>query len=289
MNYKIYLLLLFFYFIFTSFSSASALPLNPRFELEAGFKTVLSSQSSDTRVYYKPLLKTGCRTDYFGIFAGYTGHVNYQVFDAYGGYREIALHKTSFDLEITPVAGFYTGFEFDYTCGEASYAGTEYIAEAGYDFSKVSLYGEFSYSLWDYYLNHESINNKSYDIYAEIAYYINDVINVDFSYEHLYYYSADLLYDIRKNLFRPGFMAVFKDIVILMGGVSLGWSGDSFLVGGDAGLNIYPWKYIKISALYVFSYSKDVFPYATTGEFAVSPDNTYDAHRFIAGLSFVYR
>jgi hypothetical protein len=262
---------------------------NPRFEMEAGFKTVITAESSDHRAYYKPFLVTGCRTDYFGIFAVYGPYCNYQIFNALGDSRAIVLHKILGDIEITPVAGFYAGFEFACTLGEASYFGTEYIVEAGYDFSTVSLFAEFSYSSWKYCLDGVSIRNWSYDIFGEVSYYVIDTVSIDLSYDHLYYYSAELYYDLRKNVFRAGAVAGFREMIFIMGGVTLGWTGDFFITGCDAGINIYPWKYIKISVLYVYSYSKNLYAGTYEAPSDLSFNSSPDAHRFSIGLSYVMR
>jgi len=268
---------------------ALAVEMNPRLEMEAGFKTVLSSQSSDTWVYYRPFLDVGCRTDYFGIFAGYAANLNFRIFDAESAYRDVSLHKTSVNLVLHPAGGFNAGFEFRYSVGEASYSGTEYTANIGYDFTRISILGEFSYSTWDYLLNGSSTDNMSYAVYGEVAYDVLDNFSIDLSYTHMYYKSDELEIDIRKNVFRPGLMAGINSVVYLLGGVGLGWADETFVAGLDAGINIYPWKYLKISLLYIFSYNKDLDPDVINNTAFSSPDESYDEHRFLAGISFVVR
>ena len=254
-----------------------------------GFKTVLSSQSSDTWVYYRPFLDVGCRTDYFGIFAGYAANLNFRIFDAESAYRDVSLHKTSVNLVLHPAGGFNAGFEFRYSVGEASYSGTEYTANIGYDFTRISILGEFSYSTWDYLLNGSSTDNMSYAVYGEVAYDVLDNFSIDLSYTHMYYKSDELEIDIRKNVFRPGLMAGINSVVYLLGGVGLGWADETFVAGLDAGINIYPWKYLKISLLYIFSYNKDLDPDVINNTAFSSPDESYDEHRFLVGISFVVR
>jgi len=268
---------------------ALAVEMNPRLEMEAGFKTVLSSQSSDTWVYYRPFLDVGCRTDYFGIFAGYAANLNFRIFDAESAYRDVSLHKTSVNLVLHPAGGFNAGFEFRYSVGEASYSGTEYTANIGYDFTRISILGEFSYSTWDYLLNGSSTDNMSYAVYGEVAYDVLDNFSIDLSYTHMYYKSDELEIDIRKNVFRPGLMAGINSVVYLLGGVGLGWADETFVAGLDAGINIYPWKYLKISLLYIFSYNKDLDPDVINNTAFSSPDESYDEHRFLVGISFVIR
>ncbi|HOW82254.1 MAG TPA: hypothetical protein PK573_06830 [Spirochaetota bacterium] len=278
-----------FMVIITCGGPLPAVEMNPGLEMEAGFRTVLSSQSSDTWLYYRPFLDIGCRTDYFGIYAGYAANVNFRIFDVESAYRDISLHTTSVNIELYPIGGLSAGFDFHYVIGEASYSGTEYTASIGYDFTKISILGEFSYSAWDYLLNGSSTDNMSYAVYGELAYNALENFSIDLSYTHMYYKSDELGIDIRKNVFRPGLMAGMKNVVYFLGGVGLGWAEETFVAGFDAGINIYPWKYLKISLLYIFSYNKDLDPDVINNTAFSSPDESYDEHRFLVGISFVVR
>lgn len=189
--------------------------------------------------------------------------------------------------------GLFTGFEFSYLIGESAYTGTDYLVELGYDFKKFSLYGEFSYNLWSYTMNRDTINNDSYDIYVEAAYFIRDDFSIDMSYDHLYTASDELNLKIRNNIIRLGIMKGFKEIVYLMGGIGLGWtSSNYFIAAADAGISVYPCKYLRISAFYMYSYNYDMTTYSGNRSYSDSAyisDTSYDSHRFSIAVSFVYR
>lgn len=273
-------------------SPLDAVEINPRFELDTGLRFSLSSVDSSTHTYYKPYIISGCRTDYFGIFGGYVHYFDYRIIDSSFNEESIDLNKINIDLEAYPTERFYTGFEFSYYFGESSYKGTDYMAEAGYDFDKVSLYGEFSYSNWEYVMSGITLGNTAYDIYGEISYYIYDDLNINISYNHLYSSSHELDYENRMNIFRPGVMKGFKDIVYIMGGVGLGWSSsDYFIASMDIGITVYAWKYLRITAFYLLYYNHDLLQYSQNtidSILGISQDTSYFSHRFSMSASFYY-
>ena len=256
---KFYALTILFLVIIFHVSIADAKEVNPRFEMETGARVSLSSLSSSTNVFYKPFLVLGCAADYFSINTGYAHYFRYRIIDSSFNERYIDLNKISADIEAYPVGGLFAGFEFSYQIGESAFTGTDYLVKLGYDFKKFSLYGEFSYNLWTYTMNRVKVDNDSYDIYFEGAYFIHDDFSIDLSYDHLYTASDELDLEIRNNIIRLGIMKGFKERVYLMGGIGLGWtSSNYFIAAADAGISIYPCKYLRISAFYMYSYNYDM-------------------------------
>ena len=290
---KFYALTILFLVIIFHVSIADAKEVNPRFEMETGARVSLSSLSSSTNVFYKPFLVLGCAADYFSINTGYAHYFRYRIIDSSFNERYIDLNKISADIEAYPVGGLFAGFEFSYQIGESAFAGTDYLVKLGYDFKKFSLYGEFSYNLWTYTMNRVKVDNDSYDIYFEGAYFIHDDFSIDLSYDHLYTASDELDLEIRNNIIRLGIMKGFKEMVYLMGGIGLGWtSSNYFIAAADAGISIYPCKYLRISAFYMYSYNYDMTTYSGNRSYSDSAyisDTSYDSHRFSIAVSFVYR
>jgi hypothetical protein len=106
-----------------------------KYRLEAGAKGTLSAEISPTYVYFRPFLNTGFSHKYFGLLAGYSRYINYQLTDGvsyeYAGFNEITA-----TAEISPFEFLEFSFDFEYYFGDTKgrYEKFQYIFGLDLDF-----------------------------------------------------------------------------------------------------------------------------------------------------------
>ena len=263
-----------------------------KYRLEAGTKGTLSAEISPTYVYFKPYLNTGFSHKYFGILAGYSRYINYQLTDGLS-YEYIGFNEISANADITPFEFLEVSFDFEYYFGDTfgRYEKYQYLFGLNLDFEKFAFSADFDFGNTGYlFLGTNYTASRNFDISAEISYNHSENLSFDLTYIHNNFTSdVPTSYIYSKNTFRIGVLGNAIDKIFLTGGIIGGFDSNSYGIAGfDVGANMIFWNHLKIFILYSLQYN--ISPTAlSTGKKNTSlssVSSSYLSNRLIFGVAF---
>lgn len=242
------------------------------FEIEAGTKAYYSSGLTDASVYYKPFLNLDFKGPFFEISPNISSYINYEITNGYGDFDKINLYQPSVNISITPFSILTLEGLYKYTSGEYDYTGNNYGGSISFDFDIIDISGEYEYSDIKYSFYFEDIEEISNFGTAEIAYYLNDNLGFDLSYDYSDVLFRNLDYTYKKQSLRLGATPSLSEDIMLMLGGSYGITSDDYnLYGGDISFIIRLFKYVKASGMLSYTY------YSYNGDYTVTADSTSSA------------
>ncbi len=222
---------------------------------EIGSKGLYSSGLSEPYYAYKIDAAAGYSSALYGVLLGYLRHQHYQLTDGSGSYTYADFNQARAEIACIPADVLEFTFGARYSAGDSSFRGVEYSGELSFDFDAFSIGGEYVSFRDEYALNGRDFKSRRRLYSLDAAVTVSDTAWIDagLDYDRIDFETTGAVYTRTAGRVGSGISAS-RSMVALFG-VNYGRdSSDYTLFGADIGIDFRPFRGIKASIFYLFTY-----------------------------------
>jgi hypothetical protein len=218
-----------------------------------GGKVIFSRDENVSQRYYKPFVSIGWAEGVIDLSMSYYRLISYAITDYNFNEKEVNINQPEFFLsldlgEIATISGTYS-----YLSGDSSYSANKYGGDISFDFDSFTLLASATFQNTNYSFNGD-VKNSYRSLYGELSHDFTDSFSCDVSYLYEKTDYKSFGYEYSKQTARVGLVAVPRDNLYFIGGISGEVDSDKIKSSSiDVGFIFKLFEHIKITASYMLT------------------------------------